>query len=461
MPRKPMPDVIVLLPGILGSVLQRNGKDVWAFSAGALARGIFSGLGTIQDLALTDDPDVDDLGDGVCASRLLSDAHLIPGLWKIDGYTGIAQYIQSTFKVEPGKNYFEFPYDWRRDNAVSARRLKEMALQWLESWRGTGRVSAKLIFVCHSMGGLVARYFLEVLDGWKETRALVTFGTPYRGSLNALNFITNGLEKKVGPVTLLDLSEMLRSFTSVYQLLPIFECYDPGDGKQRRVGEITGIPNMDPRKAAAALSFHNKIREHVEINQKDPEYKNSGYRIYPIVGTHQPTLQSARLEGDSVVITADFNGKDYSGDGTVPRVSATPIELSQERREIFVSQQHGSLQNTQSVLVQLEGILEGNQIDLDIFKAAEPADEPIHLGIKLDDVYEKDEPIRAQIVADREHGALECKLIGDTNGVISTVPVKTGGPVTEVELPPQAAGFYRFSVSGQGAFPVTDMFVVQ
>ena len=34
MAKQPMGDVVVLLPGILGSVLQRDGKDVWAPIAG-------------------------------------------------------------------------------------------------------------------------------------------------------------------------------------------------------------------------------------------------------------------------------------------------------------------------------------------------------------------------------------------------------------------------------------------
>ena len=62
-----------------------------------------------------------------------------------------------------------------------------------------GSPDAKLVLVGHSMGGLVARYFLECLDGWRDTRRLVTFGTPYRGSLNALNFLVHGLQKKLGP----------------------------------------------------------------------------------------------------------------------------------------------------------------------------------------------------------------------------------------------------------------------
>ena len=70
------------------------------------------------------------------------------------------------------------------------------------------------------MGGLVSRYFLECLDGWRNTRVLVTFGTPFRGSLNAVSTLANGMKKKIGPVGI-DLSPLARSFTSIYQLLPI------------------------------------------------------------------------------------------------------------------------------------------------------------------------------------------------------------------------------------------------
>ena len=42
MAKQPMGDVVVLLPGILGSVLTRDGKDVWAPSLGAVARGLWT-----------------------------------------------------------------------------------------------------------------------------------------------------------------------------------------------------------------------------------------------------------------------------------------------------------------------------------------------------------------------------------------------------------------------------------
>ena len=134
------------------------------------------------------------------ATRVIPDTHLIPGLWKIDGYGKVAKTIRDEFDVQPGLNFFEFPYDWRRDNRVHARRLARESRDWLKAWRErSGNDDARLVLIGHSMGGLICRHFLEMLDGWKDTRLLITFGTPYRGSLNALDFIANGMKKKLGP----------------------------------------------------------------------------------------------------------------------------------------------------------------------------------------------------------------------------------------------------------------------
>ena len=57
---------------------------------------------------------------------------------------------------------------------------------WLHDWRArSGNKDAKLVLVGHSMGGLVSRYFLEVLGGWLHTRSLFTLGTPHRGAVSS------------------------------------------------------------------------------------------------------------------------------------------------------------------------------------------------------------------------------------------------------------------------------------
>src|SRR5262245_18467636 len=57
-----MPDVIVCIPGITGSVLRKNGRDVWNISGSAVFNALRTLGGNLHDLELEEDPiDVDDV----------------------------------------------------------------------------------------------------------------------------------------------------------------------------------------------------------------------------------------------------------------------------------------------------------------------------------------------------------------------------------------------------------------
>ena len=455
--KRPMKDVVVVLPGITGSVLQRDGKDVWAFTGGAALRALFSLGGSIKDLALDgDDPELDDLGDGVIASRVMPDIHLIPGLWRIDGYGKIGETIREYFDVEPGANFVEFAYDWRRDNRVAARLLGRRCHDWLLDWRErSGADDAKLVLIAHSMGGLVARHFLEVLDGWRDTRALVTFGTPYRGSFNALDAIAHGARKTIGPVTMFDVSSLLRSLTSVYQLLPIYPCVTESDGGLVRVAEAADLPNLDHDRAAAALAFHREIEAAVEAHRRDQAYLDHGYEIHPVVGTFQRTLQSARRVEGGIEMLAEYEGRDQDGDGTVPRVSATPIELSDDPREMYASERHATLQNQDQVLVQLMGVLSRGELDLGRFKGLPGP----RIALDVDDVFAADEPVTMQVRCEDAAAPLSAVVTDEDGGEISrSIPIQAPD-WTQIELAPVPTGTYRVRVSGGAAEPVSDVFL--
>jgi len=457
MAREAMPDVIVLLPGILGSVLRKDGRDVWAASGGAILAGLLSRGGNIKELTLLEDNLDDDLGDGVTADRLMPDVHLLPGLWKIDGYSSIRQAIKTTFDVTEGENYFEFPYDWRRDNRVAASRLQRLSHDWLKHWRATSENSdARLILIAHSMGGLVARYFLEVLDGWRDARALISFGTPYRGSLNALKALSKGTRK--GPF---DFSEFVRSLTSVYQLLPIYPCYGKNDDHLARIGEVSGIPNVDAKRAADALAFHHQIMDEADKHRNQSDYREKGYRIFPVVGIEQPTLQSARMAGESVELLETYRGKDQRGDGTVPRASATPHELSDDPRDMYAATRHASLQNADAVLTHLTGAILNFYVPLWEYQA--PVTMPAKIGLGLEDIYLPDESIVVRARPDREELILDAAITDvDSESVVARAALKPSDDGwTMAEFAPLAAGVYRVTVSGQaGVQPVEDVFVV-
>ena len=454
MTRHKMPDVVVLLPGITGSVLKKNGKVVWGFSTSTIGRALFTLGGSMaKALALPqDDPAVEDLGDGIVADALMPDLHLLPGIWKIDGYTRIAEALKASFELIDGQNFFPFPYDWRRDNRLAARRLARLAHDWLATWRRlSGNADAKLILIGHSMGGLVSRYFLECLEGWKLTKALVTFGTPYRGSLNALDGLANGLKK--GP---LDLSTLARQLTALYQLLPVFECYDAGDGKLLRVGETAGIPNVNDRMAAAALAFHREIEAAVASNRRLPQYQAAGYRVYPVVGVAQETSLSARLAGRGVVMLQTYKGEALGGDGTVPRVSAIPLELSDHPSATYAATKHGSLQNADAVIVNLVGLLSGFNLDLGAFR--KPG---IQVALDVEDVFFADEPIEVRARPTKADTGLTATLwrAGEKQPV-AAAGMQPAGDWHVAEFAPPGAGAYRVTVTGTDVETAEDSLVV-
>ncbi|MEI2579857.1 lipase/acyltransferase domain-containing protein [Scytonema sp. PRP1] len=401
-----MEDIVVVIPGITGSVLQKDGKDIWAISRQVGWKALTERDNWVEQLKLngSDDPEVEDLGDGIKATRLIEDAHLIPGLVKIDGYTMLSRLITENFVVEQGDiynndkpaNFLKFPYDWRRDNRVTARLLKRLLDERLKQWREyTGNKNAKIIILAHSMGGLISRYYLEVLEGWRDCKALFTFGTSHRGSVDAVNYLANGYKQ-----LFVELTDVLRSLPSVYQLLPRYPMLKVGEQYQR-IAETPNLHNIVQERAKDALNFHYEIEAAVESHKDNEEYRKF-YKTIPIVGIKQPTMQSASLVNGQIILSNDLpEGIDpllEGGDGTVPYLSAIPIELSEEFRNTYIAERHCSLQNSSQILQQLlQRLKEMQTKGLGNIRGPEVNPETAEqsaISLYLDDIYLKKELIR-------------------------------------------------------------------
>jgi hypothetical protein len=113
--------------------------------------------------------------------------------------------------------------------------------------------------------------------------------------------------------------------------------------------------------AKDGLLFHRELDAAIENNKA---VRHDGF-ILPIVGVRQQTLQSAELTNGRIVTSHVLPGNVDSafdgGDGTVPKLSAIPIDLSEDRRETYFAEQHASLQNNDNVLVDLVERLSGAQ----------------------------------------------------------------------------------------------------
>jgi len=425
-------DVVVLLPGITGSVLANaQGKEIWE-SVGRRnlarrqlvrrldrrprARG--QRRRRRRDRAAPDPRHHDRAGPG--QDRRLPEDRALP---------------RRAVGLTSSQNFFPFPYDWRLDNRVNARRLEREAMNWLTRWRtSSGAADAKLVLVGHSMGGLISRYFLECLGGWQHTRTLITLGTPHRGSVNAVDSIVNGVKKGIGPLGL-DLTPLLRSYPSVYQLLPTYPCVDTGTGGLQRIATATesgALPVVRAEWAREARAFHTEIEDAQKRNAATDAYRDQGYRLIPVVGIEQPTHQSVAAKGGSIELLRSYEGQDMGGDGTVPRVSATPLELSDALREVYAAETHGSLQNADGPLSNVKGVLTRADIDLGRFRA----ELPTALTLDLGDVVLAGEPMRVRARASEGRPTVTAHLTHLASGETLTEPLGRSGSAgwQQVEL---------------------------
>ncbi len=105
------------------------------------------------------------------------------GDWKLDPvlhtYDDLVDSLKRNGFVE-NINLFYFPYQWRDSNVETAKLLKEKVSEVKEKTK-----VSKVDLVAHSMGGLVARQFIQFEDKDNSIDQLITLGTPHRGSPEA------------------------------------------------------------------------------------------------------------------------------------------------------------------------------------------------------------------------------------------------------------------------------------
>ena len=356
-------DLVVVLPGITGSTLGVRGRDgsppsenlIWAPSAGAVWRLLTRGDSILRH-ALPDGIGDDHPGDGVEPVSLMPDVHVLPGIWTpVRGYDVLVDALgRLGFHQNNGgqpPNLITFAYDWRLSNRWNGQRLASVVEPALEQLRARGGefADARVVLICHSMGGLVARWYLEKCGGADVTRKLVTLGTPWRGTTDALEQLVNGVRKGIGPLGV-DLTAFSRSLPSLFQLLPEYACI-VGSGGWAKTTEVS-LPDLPSAMVADAMAFHTDLQA-AEANRP-----GSRDKAHLVVGVRQPTRTTVSLEGSRAVTSQSFGPDDDYGDGTVTLTGAVGLGESLDTNLIVrVPEQHANLQCNPFVLDQVEEIL--------------------------------------------------------------------------------------------------------
>lgn len=102
------------------------------------------------------------------------------GVWVIDPIFHVYDNLLDTLRASgyvDNVDLFTFPYDWRRSNVDTATDLKTK-IDSVKLFCGCGTVD----LVAHSMGGLVARQYIESPAFTHDVDHLIFLGTPHLGS---------------------------------------------------------------------------------------------------------------------------------------------------------------------------------------------------------------------------------------------------------------------------------------
>ncbi|HET7292983.1 MAG TPA: hypothetical protein VFM88_11195 [Vicinamibacteria bacterium] len=211
----------VVVPGLLGSQLLRaDGTLAWLNLGNAVGA---------HDIALPPKLPFSESRDALVPGGLLGVDAALPRLFGFTEYADLLDLLDdagfSRDDVAAALSYHVFSYDWRRDLVESAARLGE-ALDTLSEKRGEPK--ARFNLIGHSMGGLVARYFLRygsaepggpvTWAGARRIANLLLVATPSGGSIPALDALLNGSRVGFSHTTLS--ATVVAHMPSLYELLP-------------------------------------------------------------------------------------------------------------------------------------------------------------------------------------------------------------------------------------------------
>ena len=381
---------VIVIPGILGSRLEDKNTEVvvWgAFGSGAVDPTSGDGARLLA-LPMTPGADLNELRDAVVQAGALDRVVLkffgIPlelnAYYNILRSLGVGGYrdqqLAESHAVDYGNRHFtcfQFDYDWRRDLVESAQALdrfikaKEVEVQReIYTRYGVKRSPVKFDLVAHSMGSLVARYYLRygaadlpddgslppvTWEGAKHVDHLVMIGPPNAGSVETLTILVDGL--KPAPLLSTYPAAIVGTMPSVYQLLPrsrhrplldvsgqpVSDVYDPAlwvkhgwglaDPSQAKTLAHL-LPNIvDPaERRGIALEHLRKTlsrAKHLTAALDVPAHPPDSTRLLLVAGDSMPTMSQAQIQPDGQINIIEH----APGDGVVLRQSA----LMDEREE--------------------------------------------------------------------------------------------------------------------------------
>ncbi|WP_406511053.1 CHAT domain-containing protein [Streptomyces sp. NBC_00161] len=369
-------DLVVFVPGMFGSELvDDSGRAVWALRSRVLLAYVrqLGGLAALPPGLGEGQP-----GDGIRPGGLLLTSRLAFGL-----VPGPYDQLHKRLGKQFGAGVRYFTYDWRLSYRRSAQLLAEAVERWLTQWRQAGHPGARVVLLCDSEGGLVGRYFAEVLGGDVELHALITLGTPYLGTLKGAEMILGR-----GRSYPFRLNAAFATWPSAHQLLPTYPCvHRDGQLLSLTEAEVPGLPRDAVADAARFLD---------EIAPRPGRVLP--YRFHIIAGTFQSTPETLASDGTTWRVRTSSD----AGDGTTPLLSAAPEPYREQADVTLVPGHRVDLLSNAIVLAELTRATTAQG------PSGRPAAEP--LGLDLPSLVPAQLTMPVAAVSGRDEGFLRIRV---------------------------------------------------
>jgi len=307
--------VVLLLPGIMGSFLEKDNKPLWinylAFAFGGLTK---------LKIENTD----------IVATGIIKTA-----------YKDLVAYLSASYDVEV------FPFDWRKPITQSGAALNQRILE-------LQKLKQPVSLVGHSMGGLIIRDMaIEYPDTWAWLNAQPSFrtvlmGTPWMGSYRIPHVLSgkDGIIKQLDTIDFAHskagLINMFARFPGLLGLLPIGNNdIDFGNKKEWEVfARATGLKWTIPDDELLSdfADFRKKINNSLDqLNHQ---------RIIYVAGKDDQTVSGYSYENGQLRFTTTAEG-----DQSVTWATGIPSGINRQTALYYTNATHGGL-TTQKYLFQ-------------------------------------------------------------------------------------------------------------
>ncbi len=163
---------LIFVPGILGSRLcDKDNKVVW---------GNLDSLVNLPRLEIKGSGD----GEAFKPCGIITNIQVLGPFISIKQYSPLLSALKTMGYVE-NKNLFIFDYDWRLSNYDNLVRFKDFVALKIGN-------TGSLDILAHSMGGIIARLYLQAPENRPRVHKVLYMGTPFLGSSATFATLSGG-----------------------------------------------------------------------------------------------------------------------------------------------------------------------------------------------------------------------------------------------------------------------------